>query len=1196
MTNPTPAPAAGTAAHRLIAEGSPDLHTVTDEDGVYRFVSPSSRSLFGWAPSELEGQPATAFVHPDDLEPLLADRLDPLDPSASPLVVSRFRHSDGSFSWVETLSNHVTVDGKRVVVSAVREISARFEAEIVLRREASTDPLTGLANRTLFIDRLQQALRRLGRRDGLVAVLLLDLDRFKFVNDTAGHPVGDSVLLQVAERLRGFLRPQDTLARLGGDEFALVVEDLSSPEEVMVLADRIVAGCRAGYVVGRDEFVNTMSLGIAVTSDSDRGVEVLLKEADLALYRAKDRGRDCAEMFDEELRTVALERLSTERMLRAAIGAGRLRVDFQPIIDLRSWRTVAAEALVRVVAADEELLQAESFIEVAASTGLLPAMDEYVLESALRQSAAWRELAVTDDVTSVAVNLTARHLAEPGFAQAIVDGIEAHDLATDGLRIELTERELTDATDAALEGLARLRSVGVMVGLDNFGAGYSSLSHLRLFPLDFVKLDRSFIRELTAGAGERAIVGSLIDTCHALGLSVVATGVETQSQLDDLVNLGCDLAQGFLFAPPGEAAMMEEFLRRSPAPRVVDTEPVHTVALPLPHVEPTTRATLTDLRVDVRDVSLAEVDVLETHVEEADRYHDASHDPLTGLANRAAFRDQTARAIERHRRDGAEVMVISVELQGLRSTQASHGHVVTGLLLNHVAHQVESSVRPADTVARVGEGQFAVLSESPEAAARMAARISRRLGDSVVLGAQKVLTDVRIDVRVAGASGTPDPLPGRSVASTWRPDPQRSSAGSPGSRPGGTWCSELGPGLEGAAGRGELHVYYQPIVGLATGHPEGFEALVRWDHPELGRLEAAEFIDLAEQSGAIVPIGAWVLRLACHQAHQWRKTFGRELTMSVNLSARQLRDPGLVGQVETALREANLDPSALVLEITETATAQDAELVYSRLGELRELGVRLAVDGLGTGHVSPAGLRLPVARLKIARPLIAGLVGSGAGDFVVASVINLAHALGVEVVAEGVETVQQLERLSGMNCDFAQGYNWSPPAGAGELRAWLGMIFQPDSPEGRSSSRVLLVDDVASVRAALRIAIEIDDRFSVVGEAGDGGSAVRQAEALLPDLIVLDVRMPGAGGLQAVPQLRAAAPGAAIVLLTALDVASLDPRLAGMVDACYDKAKDLSSLVESLGVVAGRRQVGSGVDADADGVVSGGTVGMRLRS
>jgi diguanylate cyclase (GGDEF)-like protein/PAS domain S-box-containing protein len=549
--------------YRIVAEQSADMHTVTSVSGLYRFVSRASLALFGWEPGELVGKPQEAFVHPDD-SALVAASLSQViaDPTRVVRTVCRMRCADGSFRWAESLASaSEQPDGEILVLSTLRDIGDRAQSDVDLHRQATTDPLTGVANRTVFMDRLQQALRRLDRQSGLVAVLFLDLDRFKLINDTVGHLLGDAVLLEIAERLRNSLRPSDTLARLGGDEFAIVVEGLSTVEEVVALASRVIEAGREPFVIGDERLTCTTSVGIAVTADSRSSADGLLREADLALYRAKDRGRDRTELFDEDLRTRAVGRLGTERMLRRAIDEHRLRVEYQPIVDLQTGRTVAAEALVRVWDPDQpRLVVAGSFIEVAEETGLLATIDDWVLSAALQQAQRWSHLFTGTAFTDVSINVTARHLAYSGFARKVIDELTIHGLPTSALQIEVTERMLMETSNSAMTSLRLLRDAGVKVGLDDFGTGYSSLSYLRTFPIDFVKIDRSFIAEVLRGDPEAAIVAAVIDLAHALGIAVVAEGVETAPQAELLIALGCDRAQGLYFAPPGPPECLKDSL------------------------------------------------------------------------------------------------------------------------------------------------------------------------------------------------------------------------------------------------------------------------------------------------------------------------------------------------------------------------------------------------------------------------------------------------------------------------------------------------------------------------------------------------------------------------------------------------------------------------------------------------------------
>ncbi len=347
---------------------------------------------------------------------------------------------------------------------------------------------------------------------------------------------------------------------MGGDEFVLVAEDVTDERAAIELGNRIIEAGRQPFTVGDEEFVCTVSVGIAITADARRTPESLLQEADLAMYRAKDRGRDRAEVFDEDLRTKAIGRMGTERMLRRAIDEGRIRVEYQPIVHLRTGHAIGAEALVRIVEPDGGLLQPDAFLEVAEETGLLVTIDEHVFDDSVRQASAWYARFGASDFSGVSVNVTTRHLADAGFAQDVVGALDTHDLPHEYLQVEVTERVLMEASDSAMTGLRALRDAGVPVGLDDFGTGYSSLAYLRQFPLDFVKIDRLFVSGMTIAPGHDAIVEAIVGLAHALGLTVVAEGVETQAQLGSLISLGCDHAQGFLFAHPGPPETMDELI------------------------------------------------------------------------------------------------------------------------------------------------------------------------------------------------------------------------------------------------------------------------------------------------------------------------------------------------------------------------------------------------------------------------------------------------------------------------------------------------------------------------------------------------------------------------------------------------------------------------------------------------------------
>ena len=550
---------------RALVDGSPDLTTVAGTDGVFRYVSSACGRLFGWDPAELVGRREDDFVHADDLAYLRAGR-SALAEVGFATVNFRFSCRDSSYRWAQSTRRLVKSGGLTWVVSAVRDMTPTRAHTISLELRASSDPLTGVANRTVLMDRLQQGLRRMTRSGGVLAVLYLDLDRFKVVNDSLGHRAGDAVLAEMAARLTRHVRPSDTVARLGGDEFVVLTEGLKDEQEAVALGQRIIEAARARFRVGAEDFVCTMSVGIACTTGSQRDADDLLGEADMALYRAKERGRDRAEAFDEEMRARAIGRLVTERLLRRALDDDRVVVQYQPIVDLRSRRPAAAEALLRILSPAGALILPLAFLEVAEETGLLVAMDERVLADAAEKAGGWQSRLAGTGFGEVAVNIGARHLADAGFHGTVVGRLDAHGVAHHRLQVELTERAFLEASNSAMNGLRELRAAGVQVGLDDFGTGYSSLAHLRTLPLDFIKIDCALIRELERDPHVRAITGAIVTLAHALELSVIAEGVETDAEFEVLQELGCDRAQGFLFAGSGAPGAIDELVRSHPRP------------------------------------------------------------------------------------------------------------------------------------------------------------------------------------------------------------------------------------------------------------------------------------------------------------------------------------------------------------------------------------------------------------------------------------------------------------------------------------------------------------------------------------------------------------------------------------------------------------------------------------------------------
>ena len=554
------------ARYRLMFDAS-DTLAVTDADAVFTYVSPASVPLLGYAPEELIGRRIAQLVHPEDrtLARIAQTRI--TSGTDGETTSLRYRRKDGTYAWIESKNQPVfdpATGALQETQVLMRDVGERREAEMAMERQALTDALTGLANRVLLSDRLNQALKRLKRNPGLVGVLMLDLDHFKVINDTLGHQVGDEVLIATARRLQRLARPDDTVARFGGDEFVVLVQGLHNAADLAALADRIVSALREPCRVGKEHIEITVSIGVAITSLPDQLSADLLREADLALYKAKDRGRDRHEIYGEALQARAIRRLETERLLRRAIASRSLAVEYQPIVHLASEAVVEVEALLRIDDVELGRLTPEHYLAVAEETGLLVKIDEWVRVNAFTQLAAWRADRSLRSVGRLAVNVTARELAAADFAPRIAAQLHEAGLRGGDLAVEVTEQVLLQTSNSAINSLVELRHAGVRIGLDDFGTGFSALSYLQTFPLDFLKIDRSFVERVAIDARSAAIVAATISLAHALDLEVVAEGIETQEQLTKLRSFGCDRGQGFVFSSPRSAEAFAEVIRKRP--------------------------------------------------------------------------------------------------------------------------------------------------------------------------------------------------------------------------------------------------------------------------------------------------------------------------------------------------------------------------------------------------------------------------------------------------------------------------------------------------------------------------------------------------------------------------------------------------------------------------------------------------------
>jgi diguanylate cyclase (GGDEF)-like protein len=453
------------------------------------------------------------------------------------------------------------VNFMEAIANVLANAIERRRAEEKTQHEALHDPLTGLPNRTLFLDRLQHALAQARRHESAVAVLFLDLDQFKMVNDSLGHAAGDELLAAVAPRLEEALRPGDTVARFGGDEFAILAEDISTERGATRVAERIAEVLTKPFVLRQREHFVSASTGISIATGNETP-EALIRDADAALYRAKERGRGGYEIFDEVMRSRVIEHMQTENDLRRALQRDELELHYQPIIDLHDSSVVALEALLRWRHPDRGLLGPAAFIPVAEESRLIVPIGRWVLEQACREAARWQQRDPDSRPIGIAVNLSPKQLGSPDLLSHIRGALEDSGIEPSTLRLELTESTLLEDTAAVEASLESLKALGTRLVLDDFGIGFSSLGYLKRLPLSAIKLDRSFVENLDTDSDDAAIVQAVAQMADALEINVVAEGVETEGQLREVEALGCGYAQGFCLSEPVPAGEVDALLKQ----------------------------------------------------------------------------------------------------------------------------------------------------------------------------------------------------------------------------------------------------------------------------------------------------------------------------------------------------------------------------------------------------------------------------------------------------------------------------------------------------------------------------------------------------------------------------------------------------------------------------------------------------------
>jgi diguanylate cyclase (GGDEF)-like protein/PAS domain S-box-containing protein len=555
------------ARHRALLEHASDITLVITDARIAHAV-PSTERMLGYRPDEIVGRRYLDLVHPDDRDPLI-DFVNDLiaQPYASGLVTCRLRTRDGRWVPVESSCRNLLHDPLigGVVVNS-RDVTERRDLERALEHRAFHDDLTGLANRALLLDRLHQTSARADRSGARFAVLYVDLDGFKPINDSFGHPTGDAVLVAAAQRLRSVVRAEDTLARLGGDEFAVLLEHDDVTAHAGAVAKRLLASLREPIEVEGRRVSITASIGIAVADGGEHPLD-LLRNADIAMYRAKRGGPGRFALFENAMHTAVADRLRLETELQHAIERQELLLHYQPILALDDQRVVGVEALVRWEHPERGLVGPGGFVPVAEQTGLIIPIGRVVLRQALLQLAAWRDELPGADQLTMSVNVSMRQLFDVDLVEDVARALRVAGVPAGRLIVELTESALAHDAEQACEVLLALKELGVGLALDDFGTGYSSLSYLHRFPVDVLKIDRSFISGDAGGERREALARAMVTLGHSLHLTTVAEGIEQPEELEHLQGLRCPLGQGYLLARPADAATVTELLAdRLPVP------------------------------------------------------------------------------------------------------------------------------------------------------------------------------------------------------------------------------------------------------------------------------------------------------------------------------------------------------------------------------------------------------------------------------------------------------------------------------------------------------------------------------------------------------------------------------------------------------------------------------------------------------
>ncbi len=547
---------------RALVEKSWTGVALLDSDLGFSYAGSSTERLLGYTEQELIRTSFLAYVHPRDRQGARDSFADLAGkPNQEAHGELRFLHKNGTWVWLEVSGQNMLHDASvGAIVLNYRDITQRKATEKQLEYQAYYDALTGLPNRLLFRDRIVNAIAQARRHRRGIAVMYIDLDHFKLVNDGLGHSVGDALLSEVAARLQGSIRASDTISRLGGDEFTILINDTSSSEAVFGVSRKILQSLARPFRVQGHELFVTASIGISIFPADGDDVETLLKCADSAMYRAKELGRNQAQLFTASMNERYVRRLALEQSLHHAMERQELDVYYQPIYDRMKRRVVGLEALIRWHHPVRGIVEPGEFIHLAEETGLIVPIGQWVIHRAFSQLREWHDSGLRD--LRVSVNISAPQLQQSNIVENLLSALEEHGLSPQSVQLEITESVAVQNIELTMQVLREIKRHGIGIAIDDFGTGQSSLMYLRRFPIDTIKIDQAFVRDVTSDDSAAAIVSYIINLAHTLRLNVVAEGVETEEQYSFLRLNGCDQMQGYLFSKALPAANASEYVRQ----------------------------------------------------------------------------------------------------------------------------------------------------------------------------------------------------------------------------------------------------------------------------------------------------------------------------------------------------------------------------------------------------------------------------------------------------------------------------------------------------------------------------------------------------------------------------------------------------------------------------------------------------------